>query len=269
MTAPAAIVRARSSPIPWRAPTSSVGVTARSASASCNSSGPRPAADDSLDRPCAAADGERKARGGWCQTLEVGLDLGPRPLERLHTGRIGGEQPARQPLRTEVDRTEPLRPVAARADRHLGRAAADVDDRDDTARRRLGRLDRAEERESPFLERAQDANRTIGSLAEHRHELAAVRRLTPGARDQNLQVPDIFFTRNLRESGDDIAGRLELPVRDAAVQLDVCPEAKHLAFGADRPATALDEQAHRVRADVDDTDGHGWMVTTPHDGAAS
>jgi len=69
-------------------------------------------------------------------------------------------------------------------------------------------------------------------------------------------VLDPFVAGDLRESGNDRAGRLELRLGDAAVQLHVCAEAQHLALSPDRPAATLDEQAHRVRADVDNPDRH-------------
>ena len=51
--------------------------------------------------------------------------------------------------------------------------------------------------------------------------------------------------------------------------LDVRAEPQHLPLGEHGAAAPHHEQAHRVRAHVDDAHGHLIMVTTPHDGAAS
>ncbi len=104
--------------------------------------------------------------------------------------RILREEPARQPLRAEVDRARPERPRLARADDHLRRAAADVDDRDRPPARDARARQRADERELALLDRAENPCAAAGRALEPVRELGAVRRLPPRARDQDLDRAD-------------------------------------------------------------------------------
>ena len=51
------------------------------------------------------------------------------------------------------------------------------------------------------------------------------------------------------------------------MELDVGAEVEHLPPRQDLPIALRDDEANRVRADIDDPDHPPDMVTTPHDGA--
>src|SRR5581483_6833915 len=81
------------------------------------------AARDPLQRARGAADGERGPRRRRAEAVQIALDLGPRVPDRGSARRVGGEHAAREALRAEIDRTRPLRPLAAGTDDDLGGAA--------------------------------------------------------------------------------------------------------------------------------------------------
>ena len=199
---------------------------------------------------------------------QIPRHLGARAPDGPLAWGLVGQQAARQALRAEVDRLLPARPVAARADDDLGGAAADVDDGDRPPGRRRREPDRADEGETTFLGRAQHPNRAARGQRQHLEQVVAVRSLPAGARDQHFELLDACAAGVLGVAGDDLGSLRELALGDASVTLDVRAEPQHLSLREDRPPAAHHEQAHGVRADVDDPNRHASMVTTPHDVAA-
>ena len=135
ITAPAGSVAARATLTPKRADSS----RARHERQELDGLGQLAAAEaravEAAEGARAAADREARRRRSAARTVEVRVDLGARLGDRGGAGRVVGEQPARQAQRAEVDRAEPVRPVAARAGDDLRRAAADIDDGDPLASR--------------------------------------------------------------------------------------------------------------------------------------
>ena len=225
-----------------------------------------PCARDPLQGARAAADRERRAGRRRIEAVEVALDLDPGLLHRVLPRWVLREEAAREPLRAEVDRTRPRRSGFARADDHLRRAAADVDDGHRAPARDARARDRAEERELALLGRGENARRACSGALKTICELGAVCRLPAGARDQHLDRLDAGGARIPDEPGHHRGGLCELLGRDLAVALDVRAEPEHLALREHRATVLGHEQANGVRPDVDDPDRHVDMVTTPHDG---
>ncbi len=230
--------------------------------------GPELAPFESPQRTRAAPDGERRLDRRRLEPLDVARDLGARLTDCLGAGRILAEQTARQALRAEVDRLRVARAGATAADDELRRAASDVDDGDDATGRRRRRVDRARERESSLFCSGEDTHRAPRRGLEQLREDVTVRRLAAGARDQDLEPVYPFGPGQVGVAPDDVGCQGELVGRDLTVRFDVGAEPEQRPLGADRLGCAPDDQAHRVRTDVDDSDGHGPMVAKPSDGAS-
>ena len=148
---------------------------------------PERRADQLAQRPCRPADRDGPAGQGGRQRGDCRARLPAERGQLLPARRISVRDARAQPERAEVDRAEPDRPVLDRADRDLGRAAADIADRDGASRRDPGEgaLEREAGlvlvREDPHLDRlARDSRRMscgrVPRLAPRRgeHDLDAV-----------------------------------------------------------------------------------------------
>ena len=97
-------------------------------------------------------------------------------------------------------------------------------------------------------------------IGERGHELARVRALTAGSRDDDLDVVRAVRPRLGRLVAHGPGRLAQLQVGDPAVVLDLLAEAEEraaLVHGTSRlPAAARDEQPDGIRAHVDDPDPH-------------
>ena len=215
--------------------------------------------DDPGDGACASPGGER--------------DLGPRRLdrgERVADGRAGRldlgrarriarEQGGGQAQRAEVDRTHPGRAEQLRADDHLGRAATDVADRDDTvagARARHG----PGEGEAALLLGRDDADVGRGRAADRVEQALRLVALASGRGDDRLQLADAELARDSRVVARHRCHLVELRSPNAPVAQDLLAEAEVLALLAERThrvaGDGRHEQPDRVRPHVDDPHAH-------------
>src|SRR6476469_4207568 len=128
--------------------------------------------------------------------------------ERNASGGVAPEAAPRQPRRPDVERADPGDAVAARADRDLSRAAADVDDGDAARGRKLRKLPQCTcKREPPFLGRREKPHRNTGGLLDPFEQLDGVRRLPAGARDEHLDAIDAMLAcpaHVARDAGGDL-----------------------------------------------------------------
>ena len=128
-------------------------------------------------------------------------DLGPRRLDRGERGadgrlrrfdlrrgrRIAWEQGGGQAQRAEVDRAHPGGTEQLGADDHLGRAAADVADRDDSFSRVRAR-DCPREGEAAFLLGRDDADVGCGRTADRVEQALWLVALPAGRSDDRFQL---------------------------------------------------------------------------------
>ena len=170
----------------------------------------------------------------------------------------------RQPHRPEVDRLDPVRIRAGCADGDLGRGAADVADRDPLGQRDVGGEDGAAVGERALLLLRQHARAHAGRARERRDELGGVRRLPTGCGEEDVERTDALAARDLGHPADRLRRCGDVNGRDVAEPFDLLAERKaHLRLVDGNEPTvraaawgARDEQAGRVRTDVDDTDAH-------------
>ena len=132
-------------------------------------------ADDLRHRPRAAADGQRRLRGGRREPVQRALDLHARGLDAGLVRRVAGERAPCQPQRADVERACPGYAAVRCADDHLGRAAPDVAHGD--ALRQLAAAVDARRRS-----RARPPARRSGAAPARRSRARASRRSRAGPR---------------------------------------------------------------------------------------
>jgi hypothetical protein len=150
--------------------------------------------------------------------------------------------------------------AVAVADDELGRPAADVDDDDGPGRVGGTLARRARERQVRLLVARDRARVEAEIVADAAGEVGAVGGVADGARedrDRALRAQLVDRGAVLREDGDDTLDRLG---REAAAGVDALAQAGddraalELLDRAGRRVDVRDEQARRVRAEVDDRD---------------
>ena len=160
----------------------------------------------------------------------------------------------------------------------LGRAAADVDDQRRLAGRILG--GGAEVGEAGLLAAVEHLRREGEALAQLGDEGVAVGGVADGARRDRHDVGHLRLLVQRHVVGDRLARRLDRLRRELSGEVDAAAEPGHAAAPLDLGDPAAgdvgDQEAGRVRADVDDGDpvgvglhGRGTLVASCGHGVAS
>ena len=181
----------------------------------------------------------------------------PRSPPRVR--RVAREQGGGQAQRAEVDRPHPGRAEQLGADDHLGRAAADVADRDDSFAGVRAR-DRAREGEPALLLGRDDADVRRGCAADRVEQALRLVALPSRRGDDRLQLADAELPRDARVLARHGRDLVQLRSPDAPVAQDLLAEAEVRSFLAERARRVADdrrdEQPDRVRPHVDDPHAH-------------
>ena len=155
--------------------------------------------DDRADRAGAAADDERDLGERGKEAVEYPVDLDPGPLDGRVSGRVVGEEPAREAHRSDVDRPHPGDAVPARADRDLRRAAADIAHGDQPGPPATRHGESPDESKATLFLSREQPHGNAGCRLELRDQLGAVRGLPAGARDQDLDALSAVLARDRDE----------------------------------------------------------------------
>ena len=237
------------------------------------SSAAEPPADDALQRARAAADGEREARFGRIELVDVARRprrARPRsPRARAGRRRAAGSSGAASRGRSSAatrdrrvaSRRRPAPSHRRRRRRRPGDASGDA-----------ATSSAPDEREPTLLGCAEDASRDSRLLRRDRVEqLVAVRRLPARARDQHLDVVGAGGAGRIGVRTDDGVRQLaSFSCGIAPCALDVRAEPQHLPLetgSADRRAATSRRTVFEPTSMT--PTGTPAMVTTPHDGALS
>ena len=191
-------------------------------------------ADDPRDCTSAAARLRARSRAAAARrrrTRRATADCGRLDLRRGR--RIAREQGGRQAQRAEVDRAHPGRAEQLRADDHLGRAAADVADRDDSFSGVRAR-DGAGEGEAALLLGRDDADVGRGRAADRVEQALGLVALPAGRGDDGFQLADAELPRDARVLAGDCRHFVELRSPDAPVTQDLLAEAEVCTLLAER-----------------------------------